>query len=64
MKIWEFLDKSSYILMFFMMTFGMILRFSGLLPNFFFEFFYSGLGFALSLSGLSFLFLAYKYKDI
>lgn len=64
MKIWEFLDKSSYILMFFMMTFRMILRFSGLLPNFFFEFFYSGLGFALSLSGLSFLFLAYKYKDI
>ena len=40
MKIWEFFDKSSYILMIFMMSFGMALRFSGLLPNFFFEFFY------------------------
>ena len=29
MKIWEFFDKSSYILMFFMMTFGIALRFSG-----------------------------------
>lgn len=64
MKIWEFFDKSSYILMIFMMSFGMVLRFSGLLPNFFFEFFYTGLGFALSLSGISFLFLAYKYIDI
>lgn len=64
MKIWEFFDKSSYILMISMMTFGMVLRFSGLLPNFFFEFFYTGLGFALSLSGISFLFLAYKYIDI
>lgn len=63
MKIWEFFDKSSYILMFFMMTFGMILRFSGLLPNFFFEFFYSGLGFALSLRDFPSCF-AYKYKDI
>ncbi|WP_201275690.1 hypothetical protein [Parvimonas parva] len=64
MKIWEFFDKTSYILMISMMTFGMVLRFSGLLPNFFFEFFYTGLGFALSLSGISFLFLAYKYIDI
>lgn len=64
MKIWEFFDKSSYILMISMMTFGMVLRFSGLLPNFFFEFFYTGLGFALSLSGILFLFLAYKYIDI
>ena len=64
MKIWEFFDKSSYILMIFMMSFGMALRFSGLLPNFFFEFFYSGLGLALSLSGILFLFLAYKYIDI
>ena len=64
MKIWEFFDKSSYILMISMMTFGMSLRFSGLVSNFFFEFFYTGLGFALSLSGVSFLFLAYKYLDI
>ncbi|MEB3011501.1 MULTISPECIES: hypothetical protein [unclassified Parvimonas] len=63
MKIWEFFDKSSYILMFFMMTFGIALRFSGFLPNFFFEFFYSGLGFALSLSGVSFLILAFKYYN-
>lgn len=64
MKIWEFFDKSSYILMIFMMSFGMALRFSGLLPNFFFEFFYSGLGLALSLSGISFLLLAIKNINI
>lgn len=64
MKIWEFFDKSSYILMIFMMSFGMALRFSGLLPNFFFEFFYSGLGLALSLSGISFLILAVKNINI
>ena len=64
MKIWEFFDKSSYILMISMMTFGMVLRFSGLLPNFFFEFFYSGLGLALSLSGISFLLLAIKNINI
>lgn len=64
MKIWEFFDKSSYILMIFMMSFGMVLRFSGLLPNFFFEFFYSGLGLALSLSGISFLLLAIKNINI
>lgn len=64
MKIWEFFDKSSYFLMIFMMSFGMALRFSGLLPNFFFEFFYSGLGLALSISGISFLFLAIENKNI
>lgn len=64
MKIWEFFDKSSYILMIFMISFGMALRFSGLLPNFFFEFFYSGLGLALSLSGISFLLLAIKNINI
>lgn len=64
MKIWEFFDKSSYILMIFMMSFGMALRFSGLLPNFFFEFFYFGLGLALSLSGISFLLLAVKNINI
>ena len=64
MKIWEFFDKSSYILMISMMTFGMVLRFSGLLPNFFFEFFYSGLGLALSLSGISFLLLAIKDMNL
>ena len=64
MKIWEFFDKSSYILMIFMMSFGIALRFSGLLPNFFFEFFYSGLGLALSLSGISFLILTVKNINI
>ena len=39
----------------FMMSFGFGLRLSGLIPGWFFAFFYTGLGCALTLAGASFL---------
>ena len=44
-----------YLIMAFMMSFGFGLRLSGLIPNWFFAFFYTGLGCALTLAGASFL---------
>ncbi len=52
---WRFFDGKSYLLMAFMMTLGITLRHSGKLPEFFFAFFYTGLGLALSVAGVRFL---------
>lgn len=51
----QFLDLKGYLIMAFMMSFGFGLRLSGLVPNWFFAFFYTGLGCALTLAGASFL---------
>lgn len=51
----RFLDLKGYLIMAFMMSFGFGLRLSGLVPNWFFAFFYTGLGCALTLAGASFL---------
>lgn len=51
----RFLDLKGYLIMVFMMSFGFGLRLSGLIPNWFFAFFYTGLGCALTLAGASFL---------
>ena len=53
--IWRFFDVPGYAMMAIMMTGGMSLRAFGLLPNWFIAFFYTGLGIALALSGMSFL---------
>ena len=53
--IWRFFDKSGYIMMAIMMTGGILLRSFGLVPAWFVAFFYTGLGIALALSGVSFL---------
>ena len=55
MPFWKFFDKKSYLIMAFMMTFGIGLRASGLAPDFFIGFFYTGLGFALALAGIVFI---------
>lgn len=55
MPFWYFFDKKSYIIMFFMMSMGISLRATGLLPEGFIAFFYTGLGCALALSGILFL---------
>lgn len=55
MNFLRFLDLKGYLIMAFMMSFGFGLRLSGLVPNWFFAFFYSGLGSALALAGASFL---------
>ena len=54
-SVFRFFDVKGYLLMAFMMTLGIVLRGFQLLPDFFFAFFYTGLGSALSLSGLRFL---------
>ena len=51
----RFLDLKGYLIMAFMMSFGFGLRLSGLVPNWFFALFYTGLGCALTLAGASFL---------
>ena len=52
---WHFLDKRGYIIMAVMMGGGIALRASGLLPDMFIAFFYSGLGLALAVAGISFI---------
>ena len=52
---YRFFDTKSYILMAFMMTLGITLRRSGFVPEYFFTWFYTGLGTALSIAGIRFL---------
>ena len=52
---WKFFDGKSWLLMAFMMTLGITLRRFDGLPEFFFAFFYTGLGTALSVAGIRFL---------
>ena len=49
----RFLDLKGYLIMAFLMSFGFGLRLTGLIPNWFFAFFYTGLGCALALAGAS-----------
>lgn len=51
---WLFFDKKSFLIMFFMMTFGIVIRTQHLLPNQFIAVFYTGLGTALLLAGIIF----------
>lgn len=60
--LWRFFDKRSYLIMAFMMAFGIGLRMSGLLPGVDIAFFYTGLGSALLLAGLSY-YAAYSHRD-
>lgn len=50
----KFFDGKSYCIMIFMMTGGIWLRYSGLIPMEFIAVFYSGLGLALALVGILF----------
>ena len=50
----SFFDKKSFLIMAFMMTFGIALRVSNLLADVYIAEFYTGLGTALSLAGLLF----------
>lgn len=64
MPFWAFFDRKSYITMAVMMSSGILLRKSGLLPLSFFSFFYTGLGLALFSCGLRFIYLYFKYFQI
>ncbi|MEF2560163.1 MAG: hypothetical protein U0M96_03585 [Eggerthellaceae bacterium] len=53
--IWFFFDTKGYVIMAIMMGGGIALRMSGALPDWFIAFFYTGLGLALLLAGISFV---------
>ena len=59
-SVFLFFDIKGYLMMGFMMTLGIVLRRGGFMPDYFFAFFYTGLGAALSLSGLRFLVRFFK----
>ena len=50
----KFFDKKGYVAMASMMAFGIALRASGVVPEWFVAFFYTGLGAALAVAGASF----------
>lgn len=52
---WKFFDMKSFVIMAFMMSFGIIVRVNNLAPESFIAFFYTGLGSALLFSGLKFI---------
>ena len=59
-KLWKFLDKKSYIIMFSMMFLGMGLRKFTSLPAVFFYTFYIGLGMALLSAGIKYMVILVK----
>ena len=59
-KLWKFLDKKSYIIMFGMMFLGMALRKFTSLPAAFFYTFYIGLGMTLLSAGIKYMVILVK----
>ena len=55
-NFFRFFDTKSYLIMAFMMTLGIGLRVSGVVPNTFIAFFYTGLGASLLTAGVLFVF--------
>ncbi|MGV8083123.1 MAG: hypothetical protein AB2L09_05760 [Coriobacteriia bacterium] len=53
-NVFKFLDTRSYLIMGFMVALGVTLRVSGLVPDSFIVWFYSGLGSALALAGVAY----------
>ncbi|MET3616384.1 hypothetical protein ABID14_000004 [Peptoniphilus olsenii] len=64
LKLWKFLDKKSYIIMIFMMTFGIVLRKFANLPALFLFIFYTGLGVALFAAGLKYFVEKKQIKEV
>lgn len=62
--IWNFFDLKSYIIMAIMMGGGIGLRNAGVFPDVFVAFFYTGLGCALFLAGVCFVFMFFKNIDV
>lgn len=57
---WNFFDLKAYIIMAIMMSGGIGLRYAGVFPDWFVAFFYTGLGCALFLAGVLFIFSLFK----
>lgn len=58
---WHFFDLKAYIIMFCMMGVGIGFRAAGIFPDIFVAFFYTGLGCALALAGVLFVFDYFCY---
>lgn len=63
MHAWKFFDRKSFMIMAVMMTVGIGLRAFNLVPEWFIAFFYTGLGCALTLAGISFALHYFKSED-
>ena len=61
--IWYFFDGKAYVMMTIMMGGGMWLRVSGLVPEVFIAVFYTGLGCALTLAGILFWVMYFRFCD-
>ena len=63
---WNFFDKKSFLIMAFMMTFGITIRVLNLTCDSFIAFFYTGLGTALAMAGILFLanYICYDKKAV
>ena len=59
---WNFFDLKSYLIMIFMMSGGIWLRYSGLASTEFIAVFYTGLGLALIFAGIIFWNMFIKFK--
>lgn len=60
-RVFRFFDRKAYLIMAFMMSGGMVLRYSGICPMIFIAVFYTGLGLALGLAGVLFIMNFIKY---
>lgn len=58
---WNFFDAKAYIIMAVMMGGGIGLRAAGVFPHMFVAFFYTGLGCALFLAGIIFMYMFVRY---
>lgn len=59
-KFWKFLDIKGYLTMAFMMTFGILLRKSGMVKDLYIFVFYIGLGAALFSAGIKYIYLYFE----
>ena len=60
---WQFFDLKAYMIMACMMGGGTGFRAAGIFPDIFIAFFYSGLGCALTLAGVTFLRNYIQYEN-
>ncbi|UQK60110.1 hypothetical protein [Ezakiella coagulans] len=59
---WNFFDVKSFLIMAFMMTFGILIRKYSLIPDSYIAFFYTGLGTALFGAGVKFMVKFFGYN--
>lgn len=63
-KMWDVMPVKSYVIMIFMITFGILLRRCPLVPPSFIASFYVGLGMALMVAGVIYISIFFCPKDL